>query len=85
MSAYGKAATRWNPDSSRYGALYQTYLDQHGHALGANVQLLSLEKGIESDLDLDPNPADLEGRVTHQGIEERNFHIFYRSQPTAAF
>jgi len=62
LRAYGNAATRANPDSTRFGALYQTFLDKNGTAVGANVSCLMFEKS----------------RVTHQGLEERNFHIFYQ-------
>ena len=43
--------------------MYMTYMEaETGLALGGNVKLLNIERS----------------RVTHQGLHERNFHIFYQ-------
>jgi myosin heavy subunit len=51
-----------NPDSSRFGKLYQIYFAPDGQILGCNIDPYMLEKS----------------RVSQQQMMERNFHIYYR-------
>ncbi|KAJ8412396.1 hypothetical protein AAFF_G00127320 [Aldrovandia affinis] len=62
MEAFGNACTLRNNNSSRFGKYIQLQLNRSQLLVGASVQTYLLEKT----------------RVACQGVNERNFHIFYQ-------
>nr|CAB3264163.1 unconventional myosin-IXa [Phallusia mammillata] len=61
LEALGNAQTEHNNNSSRFGKFLRIYFYESGLLSGADIQTYLLEKS----------------RLVHQGINERNFHIFY--------
>jgi len=63
LEGWGNANMPRNPDSSRFGKLYQIYFNREKRFItGCNVNPYMLEKS----------------RIASQQMYERNFHIFYR-------
>ena len=61
LEAFGNANTVMNDNSSRFGKFMKILFDRKGAIVGGEVDHYLLEKG----------------RLSYQGKEERNFHIFY--------
>jgi len=62
LEAYGNAKTTRNNNSSRFGKFIRCHFSQTGKLAGADIESYLLEKN----------------RVTQQGSQERNYHIFYQ-------
>jgi len=63
LEGFGNANMPRNPDSSRFGKLYEVYFDKSTKELtGCSISPYMLEKS----------------RVTSQQMNERAFHVFYR-------
>ena len=60
--AFGNAKTLRNNNSSRFGKFLRLHYSSEARQLGAHIDTYLLEKS----------------RVTSQGKEERNYHIFYQ-------
>jgi len=62
LEAFGNAKTTRNNNSSRFGKFIRCHFSSTGKLAGADIESYLLEKN----------------RVSHQGSQERNYHIFYQ-------